>query len=92
MDRVGGAAAHVAAKRTVTRSPCTKVDADAVTSVMVQANVRHIVTGFFLGAGASKAADEADARPTNWQATQHSNRYRVRQLASNVRGSPALLG
>ena len=46
--------------------------------VRPQSNVRHIVTGFFLGAGASKAAEEADERPTNWQATQHSNRYRVR--------------
>ena len=52
----------------------------ALTSSRVrpQSNVRHIVTGFFLGAGASKAAEEADERPTNWQATQHSNRYRVR--------------
>lgn len=43
----------------------------------LQSGVRHIVTGFFLGAGAAKAAEEADERPTNWQAMQHQNRYRV---------------
>jgi len=41
-----------------------------------QQGVRHIVTGFFLGAGASQAAEQ-DQRPMNWQATQHSNRLRV---------------
>jgi len=42
-----------------------------------QAGVRHIITGFFLGAGASTAGEVREGRAASWQATQHRNRLQV---------------
>ena len=42
-----------------------------------QSGVRHIITGFFLGAGNSAAEGGQDGRPLNWQATQHRNRLQA---------------
>lgn len=42
-----------------------------------QAGVRHIITGFFLGAGASGGGEAREGRAASWQATQHRNRLQA---------------
>ena len=57
--------------------------------VRVQAGVRHIITGFFLGAGASGGGEAREGRAASWQATQHRNRLQARGRALVPRRSPS---